>query len=350
MVDIAKEMHAVVQLEDGYSGRSEGPFIDDAADYLKDATLDVPQVGSKQVLIKMIASVVNPSDLHFIKGEYGQPRRKGVPAGFEGCGTVVAVGKDASDALLGQRVAFAVSMDGSGTWADYALTNANTCVPLRPDLDDVDGASLIVNPLTAVAMVDLVTEHYKQHKGDAFVITAASSQLGKLMIGLGRDLGLKPIAVARRGDVAENLKSLGAAEVLVTSDDDFDEKMQAVMKALKPRMMLDAVCDQISADMFTAMAAFTRWVSYGKLSPQAPKIEQMGQMIFMNKRIEGFWLVNWMQDTPYKEKARVFGEVQARFVEGKWRTDVATRLPHTEIVSGLAAATKKTDGKIIITY
>lgn len=350
MTEIPTQMNAVVQLEDGYSGRSEGPIIDDAADYVKDAVLDMPEVGDKQVLIKMMTSVVNPSDLHFIKGEYGQPRRKGFPAGFEGCGEVVKVGASAPQSLLGQRVAFATSVDGSGTWAEYALTNGNTCVPLRPDLNGVDGASLIVNPLTAVAMVDLVTQHYTKHKGDAFIITAASSQLGKLMISLGRDLGLKPIAVVRRADVTKNLKALGATEVLVTSDKDFNSNMKTVLKELKPRMMLDAVCDQISADMFTAMPAFARWVGYGKLSTQAPKIEQMGQMIFMNKSIEGFWLVNWMRDTPYDEKVKVFTEVQARFVDRRWETNVAKHLPLTEIVSSLAAATKITDGKIIITY
>uniref|UniRef100_A0A2A4Z7E2 Zinc-binding dehydrogenase n=1 Tax=OCS116 cluster bacterium TaxID=2030921 RepID=A0A2A4Z7E2_9PROT len=350
MTDIATEMHAVIQLVDGYSGTAEGPIIDDAAEYVKDATIAVPKPQGKQVLIKMIASSVNPSDLHFIKGEYGQPRRKDVPAGFEGCGTVVALGDDASEALLGQRVAFAVSLDGSGTWADYALTNANTCVPLAPEVSDIDGAALIVNPLTAVAMVDLVIQHYEQQKGDAFVITAASSQLGKLMIGLGRDLGLKPIAVVRRADVVDNLKSLGAEQVLVTSDADFTTKMQDVMRTLKPRMMLDAVCDQISADMFTAMPAFTRWVGYGKLSPESPRIDQMGQMIFMNKKIEGFWLVNWMRDTPYEQKVKVFTQVQTRFATKKWSTDVVTKLPLKDIVSGLAAATKKTDGKIIITY
>ncbi len=344
MASLPETMRAVVQLEDGYSGTNTGPAIADAALYLRDDTLAVPQPAADQVLIRMQASVVNPSDLHFIKGEYGQPRRKDMPAGFEGCGTVVAAGENGT-ALIGQRVAFAASLDGSGTWADYALTAANTCIPLRDDVSDADGASLIVNPLTAVAMVAMVQDHC-----DAFIITAAASQLGKLMIGLGRDLGLKPIAVVRRGSGAAALKDLGAATVLATDDPDFKAKMKDAIAAHKPRMMLDAVSDQISADIFTAMPSQARWVSYGKLGSEPPQLDQMGQFIFMNKRIEGFWLVNWMRDTKHSEKARVFAEVQARFADGRWRTDVATRLPLEQIVSGLAAATDKTDGKIIITY
>lgn len=345
--NIPPNMQAVLQLVDGYSGKAEGPSIADAALYVEAANIAVPTPNENQVLVKMIASVVNPSDLHFIKGEYGQPCRKGFPAGFEGCGIVVAAGGDAGAKLIGKRVAFAVSLDGSGTWADYALTDANTCIQLHPDVSDVDGASLIVNPLTAMAMVDIVVQ---QQKCDAFIITAASSQLGKLMIGLGRDLGLKPIAVVRRADVVENLKTLGAAEVLVTSDDDYADKLSAALKTHKPRIMLDAVADQISADIFTAMPAFSRWVCYGKMSPQPPQINQMGQFIFMNKKIEGFWLVNWMRETPTKQKIAVFTEVQTRFIDGRWKTDVAIRLPLNNLVDGLADATKLIDGKIIINY
>lgn len=344
MGNLPETMFAALQLEDGYSGQATGPVIDDAELYLRAAEVPVPTPSDSQVVVKMIASVVNPSDLHFIKGEYGQPRRKDFPAGFEGCGRIIAAGEKAKG-MIGQRVAFAVSLGGSGTWAQYALTEANTCIPLRDDVSDVDGASLIVNPLTAVAMVDMVKAHC-----DAFILTAGASQLGKLMIGLGRDMGLKPIAVVRRGDVAENLKALGATEVLVTSDPDFDAKMKAAMKAHKPRMMLDAVSDQTSADMFVAMPTQARWVTYGKMSPVPPQLDQMGQFIFMNKRIEGFWLVNWMRDTPTADKIKVFGEVQARFADGRWRTDVAVKLPLTEIVSGLGPATKMTDGKIIIQY
>lgn len=344
MTTLPKTMLAALQLENGYSGQMTGPTIKDAADYLRMDEVALPIPSDSQVLVQMLASIVNPSDMHFIKGEYGQPRRKDVPAGFEGCGIVVAAGEKAK-ALIGKRVGFAVSLNGSGTWANFALTDANTCIPLRQDLSNTDGAALIVNPLTAVAMVDMVKDHC-----DAFIITAAASQLGKLMIGLGRDLGLKPIAVVRRGDVVENLKSLGATEVLVTSDPDFPAQMQAALKTYKPRMMLDAVSDQTSADMFVAMPSRARWVSYGKMTPEPPQLDQMGQFIFMNKRIEGFWLVNWMRDTPTPEKAKVFDEVQARFTDGRWHTDVAVELPLGDLVTGLADATSLSDGKVIITY
>jgi len=343
MTKIPEDMRALIQNDDGYSGRSEGPVISDAALYLTEAQFPVPVPGKGQVLIKLRVASVNPSDLHFIKGEYGQPRRKGVPAGFEGCGDVVAAG-DGAEALVGKRVAFAVSLGGSGAWAEYALTDAVACIPLRPDVSDIDASAQIVNPLTAMAMVDIAAKD-----GDAFVISAATSQLGKLMISLAKDMDLKAIALVRRAEAVEPLKGLGAAEVLVTTDTDFADQVAAVSRALKPRVFLDAVSDQICETVFTLMPNGARWISYGKLGVEAPRLTQMGQLIFMGKKIEGFWLTNWMRTTPPADQARVVGEVQARFADGRWHTDVSKTLRLSEVIDGLADATKITDGKVVIT-
>ncbi len=56
--------------------------------FIEDGEIAVPEPQDGQVLIKTRLANINPSDLHFIKGEYGQPRRKGLPAGFEGVGDV----------------------------------------------------------------------------------------------------------------------------------------------------------------------------------------------------------------------------------------------------------------------
>lgn len=334
-------MFAVVQTQDGYSGTATGPVLEDAAEWLSEAELPVPAPGPGQVLIRLRAASVNPSDIHFIKGEYGQPRVKGAAAGFEGCGDVVATGAGA-EVLNGQRVAFVAA--GAGAWAEYVVTQAMMCIPLRPEISDEDGSAQIVNPMTAMAMVDIA-----RNAGEAFIVSAATSQLGKLMCSLGRDLGLKPIAIVRRADAVDSLKDLGAHEVLVTSDPDMPKKLTDLCHALKPRVFLDAVADQISEQVFCAMPNGARWVCYGKLSPDLPKLTQMGQMIFMGKQIEGFWLTKWMTTTPPADQMRVVAEVQARFADGRWKTDVADHLSLRNVVSDLAHALKKSDGKVIIT-
>ena len=341
MTDLPATMFAVIQSHDGYSGTATGPVLEDAAEWLEPAELPLPSPGPGQVLIRLRAASVNPSDIHFIKGEYGQPRVKGAPAGFEGCGDVVACGAGA-EALQDQRVAFVAA--GSGAWAEYVVTQAQMCIPLRPDISDEDGAAQIVNPLTAMAMVNLAREG-----GEAFVVSAATSQLGKLMCSLGRDLGLHPIALVRRAEAMEALKQAGAAEVLDVTQSDVVERFAALSATMKPRVFLDAVADQLSEQLFCAMPNGARWVCYGKLSPDLPRLTQMGQLIFMNKRIEGFWLTRWMMSTPPADQMRVVAEVQARFADGRWKTDVSERLTLKNLVPNLAGALKKSDGKVIIT-
>jgi len=261
-----------------------------------------------------------------------------VPAGFEAVGEVVA----GDTPLKGHRVSFFAS--ASGTWAEYALTDAATLVPCRPDLAEVDAAGQLVNPLTAIAMFDIV----KENGADSFVLNAAGSQLGKLLIALGRDHGIKPIAVVRRGAQADALKELGAAEVIVTGDPNPLDAAMSIFKTLKPRILLDAVGDQFTADLFFAMPSQARWVNYGKLSTEAPALAELGQMIFRGKQIEGFWLTRWMKQVDPARIPQAFVEIQERFVSGTWKTDVAGIVPLSQAMEKLPKVLAMPDGKAFI--
>jgi len=335
---VPENMQALTQLLNGYSGTQTGPNISDLTPFVKLSTVPVPTPGAGQALIKVSLAAVNPSDVHFIKGEYGQPCVKDAPAGFEGVGEVIA----GDTPLVGQRVSFYAR--GAGTWAEYALADVAGLVPCRPDLAEVDAAGQLVNPLTAIAMFDLV----KDSGADSFVLNAAGSQLGKLLIAMGRDYGIKPIAVVRRENQAAALKELGAAEVIVTSADDPLSQAQKVFETLSPRILLDAVGDQFTADLFFAMPPRARWVNYGKLSTDSPVLKQLPQFIFQHKEIGGFWLTEWMKHVDPTRIPQAFGEIQERFTSGKWKTDVAGVVPLSEAMDKLPAVLALPDGKAFI--
>ncbi|MEO0914982.1 MAG: zinc-binding dehydrogenase, partial [Pseudomonadota bacterium] len=244
--------------------------------------------------------------------------------------------------LLGQRVSFFGS--GTGVWAEYALTDISGLIPLRPDISDDDAAGLIVNPLTAMAMFEIV----RRDGAESFVATAAGSQLGKYLISLGRDGGIGAVAVVRRAALDAPLRALGAADVLVTEAEDFDARSQDSLKTHQPRILLDAVGDQTSSDLFFAMPKRARWISYGRLSTTPPQLGLMGQFIFMEKRIEGFWLTAWFRDTAKEEIARVVGAAQARFAEGRWKTEITETVPLANAMRALPAAYSAKDGKVLI--
>lgn len=335
-------MRALVQLHDGYAPTAEGPHIESLEPYLEYREIPVPEPRVGQALIRVILANINPSDLHFIKGEYGQPRVAGAPAGFEAVGEVVAAG-EGGEGLVGKRVAFFTG--GSGAWADYAIAEVTSCVPLRDDVRDEDGAALLVNPMSAIAMFEEVAKSQSK----SFIMTAAASQLCKLMAGLARDEGVSAIAIVRRDGLDEPLKQVGAAHVLNSAADGFRAELAELMREEKPRVLFDALADPVAANIFALMPNRARWIIYGKLASEPPVLEQTGQLIFMSKRIEGFWLVDWMRTKPPAEQIAAIAKVQERFATGKWQTDVRTIVPLAEAFEKLPGALAgQNTGKVMI--
>src|SRR5438874_4644546 len=123
------------------------------ADSVVVAEKPVPRPGNGQVLVRVAAAPVNPSDLSFLRGTYGHTKRLPVVPGFEGSGEVVAAGGGLlARLLLGRRVACAAPPDGDGTWAEFMLAEASYCIPLRKATDTEHAATMIVNPFTAWAL------------------------------------------------------------------------------------------------------------------------------------------------------------------------------------------------------
>jgi NADPH:quinone reductase-like Zn-dependent oxidoreductase len=209
-------------------------------------------------------------------------------------------------------------------------------------LRDADGAALIVNPLTAAAMVELVPE------GGAFVASGAASQLGKLMAGLTEETNKRMIALVRRDETIAPLKKLGAAHVLNETSESFAADLKAALKAERPTVFLDCIAGAASSRVFAAMGKDSTWVIYGKMTPEPAEILEPGQMIFMRKRIEGFWLVSWMITTPIGDKMKAIQQVQARFADGRWQTDISSKVPLRNLVTMLPDALDKADGKVMI--
>ena len=342
MGDLPETMQALTLIGGGYSQTQEGPTITSLDPWLKLERIAVPQPADGQVLVKVTLGNINPSDRHFIKGEYGLPRVAGRPAGFEGCGTVVAAGKGA-EALAGKRVAFIANH--SGAWAEYALTDASACVPVVDAVRDEDAAAFFVNPLTAVGMFAEV----KETDSKSFIMSAGASQLCKLIAGLAKDEGYSAISLVRRPEQVEQVLAMGAAHAVDVSAPDAREKLTALIGKEKPRIFLDCVADQLSSDIFFAMPSRAQWVIYGKMSTELPTLTQAGQFIFLEKVIRGFWLTKWLREQPAETTMAAGAEVMKRFASGKWKTDVAAIIPlaeaHAKLPDALAGANT---GKVML--
>lgn len=205
-----------------------------------------PDPTGNQVLVKMEAAPINPSDLailtsaaDFDNAEYspgkvvadmpepffsGQKGRHGqrLPAGNEGAGTVVATGDgDMAKALMGQRVA---CVPGNA-FSQYAIADAMMCLPLGEHSSET-GASSFVNPMTALGFVE--TARMEGH--DAIVHLAAASNLGQMLNKICLEDGMKLVNIVRKQEHVDLLKGLGAKWVVNSSDDDYMAQLRAAIK------------------------------------------------------------------------------------------------------------------------
>jgi NADPH:quinone reductase-like Zn-dependent oxidoreductase len=343
---ITATMRALILKEDGFAAKPSGTVLEAMEPYVTPAELPVPAPGEGEVLIRVSVASINPSDVMFIKGMYGHARQKGRPAGFEGVGTVVASGGGAeADALLGRRVSFVSGGSGWGSWADYSVANAAGCIPLIDGVKDVDGAAMIVNPLTALAMFDIV----RQEGEKAFILTAAASQLCKLIMNVAREEGFRPIAVVRREDQIPLLMAEGAAVVLNATAPDFAQRLAETCRAEKPRIFLDAVTGPLAGQIFASMPRRARWIVYGRLDSTTTPIPEPGQLIFMGKKIEGFWLTEWKRTTAKERRDAADLEAQKRFADGRWSTDVTAIVPLAEAMGRVPEELAKPNGKVFLT-
>ena len=341
---LPSQMRGLLLVGDGYTKTPSAAALEAMEPYLEPGSIAVPVPGPTQALIKVSLASINPSDIAFIKGQYGQPRVKGRPAGFEGVGTIVAGGDEPyAKSLVGKRVAFATGLSNWGSWAEYAVAEAAACIPLLDTVRDEDGAAMIVNPITAIAMFDIV----KQDGEKAFVMTAGASQLCMLIIGLAREEGYRPIVTVRRDEQIALLKEIGAAHVLNEKAPDFEVTLREVMKAEQPRIFLDAVTGPLASAIFNAMPKRARWIIYGRLDPDATIIREPGQLIFQHKHIEGFWLSEWMRQSRERRGPAIL-EAQKRFSDGRWSTDVTAVVPLAEAIARVPAELAKPNGKVFI--
>ncbi len=347
-MSIPEKIAALIVKQDGYNRVDPEGHIrfESMEPYLEFGEIDTPHLEPGTVLVEMAMAPINPSDLHFLKGEYGQPRVQGKPAGFEGVGTVVMAGDDEySLSLLGQRVSFAATPKGTGTWATHAVAESMLCIPQPDAVSDPNAAGFIVNPLTAAAMF----EEVKASGSPGVVLTAGASQVSKFIVALARDAELESICIVRRDVHNEALEALGATVILNQNDDDFESQLSATMKQHKPRFFIDAVVDSVSTQIFNAMGKNSHWMIYGSLSPELPPLSNPGELIFLNKTIGGFWLTPWLGSKSLADKLAVFGEVQRRFSDGHWATDVGATLSISEAVEKLPEILKDPRGKVFLT-
>jgi NADPH:quinone reductase-like Zn-dependent oxidoreductase len=239
--------------------------------------VDMPTPGPDEVVIKIEATPINPSDLgvmfgwstmteastsgsgkdsaliapvspagmQVMKARVDQP----LPVGNEGAGTVVAVGDgELATSLMDKTVA----VMGGGMYAEYRCVKANMCLPLLPNHTAKDGASSFINPLTALSMLE--TMRLEGHT--ALVHTAAASNLGQMLNRICMADGVELVNIVRKEEQAELLRGMGAKYIINSSSKDFMSELTDAIHATGATLAFDATGGgTLASSILSAMEA-----------------------------------------------------------------------------------------------
>ena len=224
------------------------------------ATVAKPVPSDDEVLIRVEAAPINPSDLGLLlsfgadlstinvtgrgdetvtsmkihPGLMGamKPRLdESMQVGNEGSGVVVDAGVNAKD-LIGKTVGLA----GGSMYSQYRCVPATSCLVMEDGTTSQEAASSFVNPLTALSFIETM----KMENHTAIVHTAAASNLGQMLVKICKDDSVPLVNIVRKSEQVEVLKNLGAEHICNTSDPDFMDQLVAALVATGATLGFDA--------------------------------------------------------------------------------------------------------------
>ena len=318
------------------------------ADVLKLQDRPVPEPGPGEVRVKMLASPVNPSDMMTIRGIYGKRPELPATPGYEGVGIVEATGGGLlGKFMMGKRVA--VPNQVSGNWCEHAVIPARQAIPLSEKLPLEQAAMFFVNPATAYVMT---REVLQVPKGEWLLQTAAGSALGRMVIRLGKHLGFKTINIVRRAEQAEELKNLGADEVLVFSGETDPEELRSKVLELTNqqgvRFAIDPVGGNAGSAVVGCLGSEGRLLVYGTLD-DSPLEFSSRQLMTVGSRVEGFWLSLWMQKQGLFGKLKLVQKITSLMQAGILVSEVSETFPLEQITDAVRLAEKPgRAGKVLL--
>lgn len=213
-----------------------------------------------EVLVRMIARPINPSDLIPITGAYAH--RLSLPniPGYEGVGIVVEVGRDVSPNLIGKRV---LPLRGEGTWQEYVRVNVEFVVPIPHEIDSMTAAQMYINPITAYVLCINVLQ---LKVGDIFLVNACNSSIGRIFAQLANVLGFTLIGVIRNQRETESLLSLGATHIIHSETESIYDKVMQLTDGKGAHAAVDCIGGIDGTNLGLSLRPQGQFITIGLLS------------------------------------------------------------------------------------
>jgi NADPH:quinone reductase-like Zn-dependent oxidoreductase len=230
---------------------------------IEDIATGTPGVG--EVRIRVEAVGLNRAEAMYRAGRYPVPCELPSRMGYEGAGTIEALGPGVEGFAVGQRVCvLPMTTPAQGLWAEQAIVPARILLPAPPGLTPAEAASIWMQYMTAYAIIEVANVGI----GDGVIVRAASSSVGIAAIQLANWAGSVSIACTRTSDKAEALREQGAAHVVATEEEDLVARVMEITGGKGARTAFDPVGGPYVDTLAQALAPRGILFVYGGLSEQ----------------------------------------------------------------------------------
>ncbi len=306
---------------------------------LQTEEIPLPALGDNQVLLKMKAANINPSDMGQIGGTYGKLKELPATAGREGVGEIIELGKKVTGWTIGQRVRFPENL---GTWQSHAVSDATALQAIPDHVSDEQAALAFINPTTAYL---LLTSILPLKAGEWIIQNAANSQVGLCVIQLAKKLGLKTVNVVRRAELTEPLKQLGA-DIVVIEGSDYPKTLKEATGGAKIRLALNSIGGNSATDMIKVLANDGVHVTFGAMTNDAVRFPTRF-LIFNSITLRGFWMDKWFREHSKEDIDALMEKVFALIADGSMVSPIAAKYKLSEYKTALESNSAPRLGKVI---
>lgn len=297
--------------------------------------IEKPNPTADEVLIKTVAAGINFADTMLRQNKYLFSPPLPFTLGFEVAGTVETVGQNVKHLQVGQRVLATIR---GGGYAEYAVANAQTIVPIPDNLDFGEATALLVQGLTALGLiVDLKA-------GQNILIHAAAGGVGTLLVQLAKLRGAKVIGTASSAEKLEKAASLGADVGINYTEEDWPTQVLQATGGAGADLIIEMVGGEIGQRNFECLAVKGTMIVYGAASGEDFKISALN-LLFKAQNAKSYNLNFETQENMVK----FTGELMDHIAGDRLKISV-TEFPLEQAAEAHKALEgRKTTGKVVLT-
>lgn len=316
------------------------------------ADVPIPSPGPGQVLIRVESAGVNFSDVKRRRGDiYPFDTEFPYVPGGEIAGAIVGHGAGVDSPPIGTKVLALAGANGYGGYAQFAVSYAQTAVPIPDGLSTEAASTLLVAGSTAKLML---RDTARLQQGESILIPAATGGVGSFAVQIAKRAGARQIiAVVGRESKRMQAIELGANDVVVSASHDWPDRVLELTDGRGVDVALDSYGGDSLEKTFRCLASFGRLVVFGAASGTSAQLSAKALERFLyapapNQTLIGFNVGSWFMERPAAAAAALI-ELITDILNGHIQAPSIRLLPLAEAaVAHQLLESRETSGKLVI--